>query len=71
MIDGKAWFAEGVFKNEQKVGAIIPDQIDLPVGEHKVQVDLSFNGQQFSNSNKIIPYLGNAYIYVIRYYNSA
>ena len=56
MFEGKAYYADGVYKNEKKIGCIVPDMADIPVGEHKVFVDLSFNGQQFTNSGKVLLY---------------
>jgi len=56
MFEGKAYITDGVYKNETKIGCIIPDMADIPVGEHKVFVDLSFNGQQFTNLGKVLLY---------------
>jgi hypothetical protein len=56
MFEGKAYLADGVYKNERKIGCLIPDMADIPVGEHKVFVDVSFNGQQFTNFGKVLLY---------------
>jgi len=48
---------ETVYKNEKKLACIIPDMSDIPVGEHKLPVDVSFNGQQFTNTGKVLLYM--------------
>jgi hypothetical protein len=30
---------------------------DIPVGEHKLPVDVSFNGQQFTNTGRMLLYM--------------
>lgn len=56
VFEGKSYFADGIFKNERKIGCVIPDMADIPVGDQKVFVDLSFNGQQFTNFGKVLLY---------------
>lgn len=56
MFEGKSYYADGVYKNEKRIGCIIPDMVEIPVGEHKIFVDLSFNGQQFTNLGKVLLY---------------
>jgi hypothetical protein len=50
MFEGKEYYADGIYKNAAKVACIIPDMSEIPIGEHKLPVDISFNGQQFTNS---------------------
>jgi hypothetical protein len=41
-----------VFKNSKKLGCEIPDLgADVPVGNHMVTVEVSLNGQQYSNNS--------------------
>ena len=54
--EGKNFITDGVYKNEKRLGCIIPDMVEIPVGEHQVFVDISFNGLQFTNSGKILLY---------------
>ena len=41
----------GIFKNAKKIGCEIPDMgADVPVGQHHLLVEVSLNGQQFTNN---------------------
>ncbi len=41
----------GIFKNAKKIGCEIPDMGgDVPVGQHHLIVEVSLNGQQFTNN---------------------
>ena len=48
---------KGVFKNEKKIGVIIPDLDNIPAGIQEIGIEISFNGQQFSCSKKTFRYL--------------
>ena len=40
----------GVFKNEEKIGVIIPDMgEEVPVGHHPMNVEVTVNGQQYTS----------------------
>jgi len=48
---------KGVFKNEKKIGVIIPELDNTPPGIQEIGIEVSFNGQQFSCSKKTFRYL--------------
>ena len=48
---------KGVYKNEKKLGVVVPELDELPMGIHEVGVEISFNGQQFSSSKKAFKYI--------------
>ena len=56
IFEGKSYYTDGIFKNEKKIACVIPDMADIPVGDQKVFVDVSFNGQQFTSSAKVLLY---------------
>jgi len=42
---------QAIFKNSRKIACEIPDMgADVPVGNHLVNVEISLNGQQYSNN---------------------
>ena len=44
--------AQVIFKNSKKIACEIPDMgADVPVGNHMITVEVSLNGQQYSNNN--------------------
>lgn len=43
---------KGIFKNERRIGVQIPEIDNLPIGIQEIGVEITFNGQQFSNSKK-------------------
>ena len=57
MVEGKTADVMAVYKNSQKAGAVVPDLGDFqtPV---EVRVELSMNGQSFSETGKVLKYLG-------------
>ena len=59
MFEGIPYYAPGVFKNPTKIGCMIPDMTEIPIGEHKLFIDISFNGQQYTNSGNVILYQCN------------
>lgn len=48
---------KGVFKNEKKIGVVIPEIENTPPGINEIGIEISFNGQQFSCSKKCFRYL--------------
>ena len=56
--DNKATIVKGVYKNSRKIGVIIPEIEDVSPGISEIFIEISFNGQQYSNSQKKIKYLG-------------
>jgi hypothetical protein len=48
---------KAVFKNEKKIGIIVPELEDLPTGIHEVIIEVSFNCHQYSNNRKSFKYL--------------
>lgn len=48
---------KAVFKNEKKLGVIIPELDNVPPGIQEIGIEVSFNGQQFSCSKKTFRYL--------------
>jgi hypothetical protein len=41
-----------IFKNQEKLACEVPDLgADVPIGQHLITVEVSFNGQQYSKSN--------------------
>ena len=57
MVEGKTADVKAVYKNQQKAGVVVPDMGDsqTPV---EVKVELSMNGQSFSECGKTLKYLG-------------
>lgn len=53
----KGKIVKTAFKNERKIGVIVPELDDLPTGIHEVFVEISSNGQQYSNSRRSFKYL--------------
>eukprot|EP00828_Plagiopyla_frontata_P012276 TRINITY_DN16991_c0_g1_i4.p1 TRINITY_DN16991_c0_g1~~TRINITY_DN16991_c0_g1_i4.p1 ORF type:complete len:357 (-),score=85.13 TRINITY_DN16991_c0_g1_i4:22-1092(-) len=53
----KVIVVKGVFKNKTKIGFVIPELEELEKGIHEIQVEVSFNQQQFSLSQKKFKYL--------------
>jgi hypothetical protein len=36
---------KGVYKNERKIGVVVPELEDVPVGIQEVHIEISLNGQ--------------------------
>ncbi|KAL4436169.1 hypothetical protein ABPG74_018153 [Tetrahymena malaccensis] len=47
---------KGVYKNSSKIGVIIPELDQVPQGIHDVTIEISYNGQCFSNAQKTFRY---------------
>lgn len=40
----------GVYKNSEKIGVVLPDMgEEVPTGHHPLNVEISLNGQQYTN----------------------
>jgi len=55
--DNKGYNGRCTYKNRTRIGVQIPEIEDLPPGVHDVQIELSYNGQQYSKVGKGIKYL--------------
>lgn len=54
--EGQNVEADAVFKNETKLGCVVPDIEGVPVGQHLVTVEVTVNGQQFTEAGKSFLY---------------
>lgn len=55
--NNQAKLTKGVFKNEKKIGVVIPELDNVPPGIQDIGIEISFNGQQFSCAKKTFRYL--------------
>jgi len=49
--------AHGIYKNPTRIGVVVPEIDELPPGVNEVTVEISYNGQKFSNTQKKIKVL--------------
>lgn len=56
--NNSAKVVKGVYKNSTKIGVIIPELDQVPVGIFDVGVEISYNGQCFSTAGKTFRFYG-------------